>query len=467
MLTTMKAVFDTFGAPIFVPVMLYIIALILKVSPKKAFTSALLAGVGLVGFTMITSSFTPVISPVVQKLVKDIGINLPALDIGWQAVAVVTYSTEIGMIFIGVSLIFQTLLFLSKWTDIFMPSDLWNNYSFMVWGSMIYLLTKNMWLAAGCMLIGNLYILLFAEVLEKRWSTYYNYPNCTITAPHHLGNVPYAIALNWILSKLGADKINLSQETLENKIGFWGEPTTVGFIVGAILGFIGNFKHLNELASWGQIATVAVTTSAVMAIFPKVAGIFASAFAAITEASKKSLKSGNKTRQWYLSVNDALGYGEPSTLITGILMIPLALVLAFILPGNLVLPVMVLTSLPYKSEVNICLTNGNIFKSLIMNAVIFSGELYMASFNAAVFTSVAKSVGVTVPSNTVMVIGFILSNITLGLIYMAFLTQNPIIICAVIVLYFVLYFVIKKNKVQVHEYLERTAEQALQPEVSV
>lgn len=127
------------------------------------------------------------------------------------------------------------------------------------------------------------------------------------------------------------------------------------------------------MSSWGQIVTVAITTSAVMAIFPKVGSIFASSFTAITSASQKSMKSGS--REWYIAVNDALGYGETATLTTGILMIPIALLLAFIIPGNLIVPVMCLTGFAYDSEINIALSNGNIFKALLMNTVIFIGQI--------------------------------------------------------------------------------------------
>ena len=111
------------------------------------------------------------------------GLSKPALDIGWQAVAAVCYSTDLGMMFIGVGLLFQIVLWFGKWTDIFMPSDLWNNYSISVWGSFLFLLTGNMPLAFGLMLFINLVILLIAEAVQKRWSTYYNYPGCAMTAP--------------------------------------------------------------------------------------------------------------------------------------------------------------------------------------------------------------------------------------------------------------------------------------------
>lgn len=460
MWTTLKLIFDTFGNYIFVPVILFFIALLMKAPVKKAFQSAVLAGVGLKGFSFITASFGAILTPLVTQIVTITGIKLPALDIGWQAVASIAYSTQIGMMFIGVGLVFQIILFVIKWTDIFMPSDLWNNYSIIVWGSMLYALTNDLVMAFVLMLFINMVTLLFAEVMQKRWSTYYKYPGTAMTAPHHMGSVPYYLVIDYVLNLFGADKVNLRPESIRAKIGFLGEPMIVGLIVGAFLGIVGNVTNLGTIVAWGQIANVAVTTAAVMAIFPKIAGIFAGAFTTLTEYSKKTVKSSGafKNREIFIAVNDALGYGEAATLTTGLLVIPFAVLIAFILPGNLVIPLMVLPSLPYMVEVPISLSDGNIFKSVIAGTIVFCLQLWMASSNAQVFTQIAREIGFAgIPTDTVLVVGFIVSNLTAGLIFKAFLTQNPIFIGVVMAVYFVAFFLFKKNKPTIQDYLENNA----------
>lgn len=326
-----------------------------------------------------------------QQIVESTGLNLPALDIGWQAVASVAYSTEIGMAFIGVGLLFQIILWLVKVTDIFMPSDLWNNYSIIVWGSMLYQLSQNLVMAFVLMLFINLVTLLIAEVMQKRWSTYYHYPNCAMTAPHHMGDAPMYLVLNILLGKIGLDKVRVDPEAIKKKIGFLGEPMYIGLIVGIILGVVGNITRLNTMAAWGQVANVTVTCAAVMAIFPKIVSLFASGFTALTDYSRKKLKKSKygQNREFIIAVNDALGYGEAATLTTGLLVIPFAVLMAFILPGNVVVPVMVLPSLPYMVEVPVSLSNGNILKSWIMACIVFCAKLAMASYWAATFTEVA------------------------------------------------------------------------------
>jgi len=289
-------IFSTLGAAVFVPIMLFIIALCMGLPKKKAFNSALLCAVGLTGFNLVINSYSGIISPVVNKMVENAGVNLPVLDMGWQSTSVIAYSTNIGLIFIGIAIILQVVLFFAKWTDVFMASDLWNNYSFMVWGSMLYILTKNIWLSLGLMVVQLLYVLLFSEVCAKRWSTYYQYPNCCMTAPHHLEGLPFAILMNWLLGKIGFDKIKINAQSLQKKLGVFGEPMFIGLVVGAIIAMIGNYNELNTLAAWGTISSAAVSTAAIMAVFPKVAGIFASAFTSLTDAYKsKAVKSGGRT----------------------------------------------------------------------------------------------------------------------------------------------------------------------------
>lgn len=455
----LKAFFDTFGNYITVPIIIFLISKIFKAPTKRAFMSAVYVGVGLKGMSFITSAFGGVLSPLITQIVDISGLNLPALDIGWQAVASVAYSTDIGMMFVGVGLIFQILLFLVRWTDIFMPSDLWNNYSIIVWGSVLFHIDGNLTLAFALMLFINLVTLLLAEIVQKRWSTYYNYPGTAMTAPHHMGDVPMYLALDIILSKLGVDRINLRPESIRSKVGFLGEPMYVGLLVGTLLGVLGNITNLGTMSAWGQIANVAVTCSAVMAIFPRVASIFASGFTTITEYSRKTLKNSKygKDREFIIAVNDALGYGEEATLTTGLLVIPMAVFLAFVVPGNIVIPVMVLPSLPYMVEVPVCLSNGNIFKSWVAASIVFVAKMLMASSWAFAFTEIATGVGFEITAGTVMIIGFIMSNVTAGLITYVFLTRNPLYIALTVIAYLVVFVLFKKNKAAVHEFLEKNA----------
>lgn len=460
---TLKLIFDTFANYITVPIIIFVICKIFRTPTKRAFQSAVLVGVGLMGMSFVTTAFGNVLTPLIQRMVEVSGIDKPGLDIGWQAVASVAYSTDIGMMFIGVGLLFQVAVWFLKITDIFMPSDLWNNYSISVWGSFLFLLCGNMPLAFALMFFVNLVTLLIAESVQKRWSTYYGYIGCAMTAPHHNGDAPMYLVLNIIFSKIGLDKIQANPQAIKKKIGFMGEPMYIGLVIGLILGIVGNVDRLATIEAWGNVAQVAVTCAAVMAIFPRIAGMFAAGFGALTEYSHKTLAKSKygKDRQFIVAVNDALGYGEAATLTTGLLVIPFAIAVAFVLPGNVVIPLMVLPSLPYMVEIPVALSNGNVVKALIMAIIVFCAKLLMASYWAEAFTQIAAETGfeaaVEAVASGTFVLGFIMSNCTAGLITMAFLTQNPVIIAAVVAVYVVLFVLFKKNKVRFQDYLEYLA----------
>lgn len=481
-LNTLSGVFGAFGSGIIIPVILFVLSKVMGVDTKKAFNSALLCGVGLTGFNLVINSYSGVIAPVVQSMVDNTGVKLSTIDTGWQSTSIIAYSTTVGVLFIGVAIALQLILFFVGYTDVFMASDLWNNYSFMVWGSMLYALTKNMWLAMALMVVQLFYILLFSEMCALRWGTYYEYDGCCMTAPHHLESFPFAVCMDWILTKLGFNKIKINAAALQKKLGLLGEPMMIGLFVGLIIGLLGMWPYLfggsllpvagtdpveymakgdSIMNAWGRALGVAINTAAIMAVFPKVAAIFASAFTSMSDAYKSRASEAAKERRWFLSVNDACGYGETNTLVTGVLLIPIMLFLSFILQplGNNVLPMADLCALPYMVEVFVCVSNGNIAKSMVMGAIWFGLGLVLFSQLAPTFTEVAIGTGqFTVPEGALNVcsFGIVCHPLMIALFY-AFWKGGIVAIAVVVVLYVVLYIWFRANKQKVYDYLENNA----------
>lgn len=402
----LKAIIDNFGSAIVVPFIIFIIALIFRVKPAKAFLSALYAGVSLEGFSLIIGAYTPIITPLVQNMSKVMsnvtGVELNTFDVGWQATSVVAFATSAGMIYLGLGIALQTVLFLVKWTNIFQPSDLWNNYSYIVWGAMVIFKTHNFALGIACMILLNLYSLLISELIAKRWSKYYNYPNCTIIAMHNVEPAIFAVAIDPILNLFGLNKVKFNPKSIEKKLGFIGEPMTLGFILGGIIGILGNVGKLTSMAGWGSVFTAAIATAAIMAIFPKIASMFAQAFAPITEAARVFMKNSGD-REWYIAVNDAVGYGEPATLTSGLLL--------------------------------------------------------MCTYTAPLFTDVARNAGFAIPAGAAMITSFnILGKPMLGFVFLAFLSGNPLFIGIAVAVYAVAFFIFKTKNAQIVAYLDRQAD---------
>lgn len=460
-LMTMKAIIDNFSSAIIVPIIIFFIALIFRVPPKKAFLSMMNAAVALMGFTLLIGAFTPIISPMIMSMSETMsgitGVALSTFDVGWQATAVVAFATNAGMIYLGLGILLQTVLFLVKWTNIFRPSDLWNNYSYIVWGAMVIYATDNFLLGIACMVLLNLYSLLISELIAKRWSAYYGYPHCTIIAMHNVEPAVFAVLIDPVLNLFRLDKVNLNPKAIEKKIGVFGEPMVIGLFIGMLIGIIGSIGHLDSLKTWGQIFYVAVATCTIMALFPKVAGVFAQAFAPITDAAKKIMGDG-KGRDWYIAVNDAVGYGESATLTSGLLLIPIMVFIATILPGNIVLPVVDLLAIPYMVQGLVSVYKGNMAKIIVAGAIWFSLGLLMCSQTASLFTQVAVSAGFAIPAGAALITSFnILGKPMLGLVFLAFLSQNPFYIGISVAIYAVAYAAFRFKRGAIEDYMEKMA----------
>jgi PTS system galactitol-specific IIC component len=195
-----------------------------------------------------------------------------------------------------------------------------------------------------------------------------------------------------------------------------------------------------------------------MAIFPRVASLFAQAFAPLTEAARKRTVK-NVTDEIYIGINDASGYGESATLITGIILIPLMVLEAAILPGNHTLPLVDLIALPFCVEPIIAVTNGNIFKALISAIIWFGLGLYVSTAVAPVFTQVYSQFATTPLQPGALVTSFgILAKPEVGvLMFLPALNWKWIGLLISLAIYFVMYFFFKRNKAKIHEFMEAQA----------
>ena len=57
----------------------------------------------------------------------------------------------------GICIVLQLVLFVTRYTNVFQAGDLWNNYSYMAWGSMLYILTGNLVMSIVLMILLQLY----------------------------------------------------------------------------------------------------------------------------------------------------------------------------------------------------------------------------------------------------------------------------------------------------------------------
>ncbi|MCQ2569717.1 MAG: PTS galactitol transporter subunit IIC [Limosilactobacillus sp.] len=465
MLVTINQIFTSLGATVIVPVVIFLVAIILKVKFSQALQSALYAGVGLTGFGWVIASFTPVVTKLIRQMVSNLGLDLKVVDLGWQAGSLTAFSSKVGLLFFVVGLGLELLLFISGVTKIMMASNLWNNFGLMIWATVAYQATHNFWLSFGVAVFMLLYTLLLAEIQAKRWSDYYGVPNATVAAVHNIEQVIPAIILDPLWNKLGLNRIQVTPVTLKEKLGIFGELSLLGAGLGLVLGVLANLSRLQTISAWSQITQFMIQLAAVMTIFPLIAGVFAKAFeplaTAINHRAAQTV-TNDGAKRWFLAVDDGIGYGESATLIAGMILIPLMVMVAFVLPGNQTLPVVDLISIPFMIESMVALTNGNLVKVILNSLIWFSLGLYMASYLAPLYTQAVLHYGAALPAGVVLVTSFnLIARPLNGLVLLAFISQQPWLIGLCMVIYLGLLWFVRTHRDNIWQYLDRQAVQNL------
>ena len=466
MLAALQNFCNVFGATIVVPVMIFMVSLFLKVSPKRAFFSALRAGVGLTGFGWIISSFTPLVTKYIQQMVETAGLNLPIVDIGWQTGSLTAFSSSIGLSFFVFGLLIELVLFLVGITRVFVPSNLWNNFGYMIWGTMAYAATGNFALSFAFMVFVLLYSLIMSEVIADRWSDYYGVKNATINSIHNIETLIPALILDPLWNLLGVNKVKLNPESLKTKLGIFGEPMTLGFILGLVIGILGSLKDLASLDAWGGILGFAMSLAAVMTVFPLITGVFASAFGPLAEAVEKNKKQETETaetladkKRWFIAVDDGVGFGEPATIIAGLILVPIMVFLALLLPGNRALPVVDLIAIPFMIEAMIAVSKGNILKAILNGIIWFSLGLYAASALGPIYTEAVQQYGSVLPQGVVLIMSFnLLAHPLTALVFFAWISGNPLLIGATVLVYLFFLFLLRTKRESIYSYLRKMAD---------
>ena len=97
-----------------------------------------------------------------------------------------------------------------------------------------------------------------------------------------------------------------------------------------------------------------------------------------------------------IGMDIALGLGDPCTITTTILTIPLVILFALILPGVRFFPVGLLMSVCYISVLCAMESKGNLFRSVISSTVFCIITMYLAAYVAPGATEMLRGAGVNI-----------------------------------------------------------------------
>ena len=375
------------GASVMMPILFTIIGLCIGLKFGKSLKSGLYVGVGFVGLGIVTALLTNNFGDPLSEISKLYNLQLGVFDMGWPAAAAVAYNTAVGALIIPICLGVNFLMLITKTTRT-VNIDLWNYWHFAFIGAVAYFVMGES-LAWGYFAAIVCYIntLVMADLTASKFQRYYeNMDGISIPQPFCQSFTAFALGINWLLDKIpGFSKLDIDAEGLKKKFGVLGEPLVLGVIVGALIGALAQLDIK-------KILFLGVTMGAVMELIPRITRLFIDGLMPISEKTQEVVKKNFNGKKVYIGMSPALVIGHPTTLVVSLLLIPVTLGLAVILPGNEFLPLASLAGMFYVFVMVLPFTKGNVVKTFIVGLVAVAIGLWFVTDMAPAFTQAAHTV---------------------------------------------------------------------------
>ena len=369
------------GAAVMMPVIFTILGVCIGIKFSKALKSGLLVGVGFVGLSVVTALLTSSLGPALSKMVEIYGLELGIFDMGWPSAAAVAYNTSVGAFIIPVCLGVNLLMLLTKTTRT-VNIDLWNYWHFAFIGAIVYFASDNIFWGFFAAIICYIITLVMADMTAPAFQKFYDkMEGISIPQPFCQSFVP------------GFDKLNIDSEGMKKKFGLMGEPLFLGIVIGCGIGALGCASWKEVLDGIPGILGLGIKMGAVMELIPRITSLFIEGLKPISDATREMIAKKFKGAVGLnIGMSPALVIGHPATLVVSLLLIPVTLLLAVVLPGNEFLPLASLAGMFYVFPLILPITKGNVFKTFIIGFIVLAIGLYFVTDLAPYFTQAAQDV---------------------------------------------------------------------------
>lgn len=375
-----------FGPTVLLPLVLFFLALFFKVKPAKALRSSLIVGIGFVGIYAIFDILTSNVGPAAQAMVERTGISLPVVDLGWPPLAAITWGSPIVPFVIPLTMLINVaMLALNKTRTV--DVDMWNYWHFALAGTLVYYSTGSFVLGLSAAAIAAIVVLKLADWSAPLVAKYFGLEGISLPTLSSVVFFPIGLLFDKIIDKIpGVNRIHIDPENVQKKMGIFGEPMMVGTILGVLLGIIAgyDFKH---------ILLLGISIGGVMFILPRMVRILMEGLLPLSEAIKKYLNAKYPGRDdLFIGLDIAVAVGNPAIISTALILTPISVFIAFLLPGNKVLPLGDLANLAVMASMIVLACRGNIFRAVITAIPVIVADLWIATKIAPFITGMAKDV---------------------------------------------------------------------------
>lgn len=394
MLQTFMTIFMDLGSAVFIPAIIIILGLIVRLKPGKAIISGMTIGIGFIGLNLVTGVLTSTLGPAIELMVERYGLALSIMDLGSGTAGPVAFSTTMGIVVIPIAFGLNLLLVFLGMTRT-LNVDVWNLWQSALIGIMVWGVTDNFLIGVIAMVPSFLIELLLADLAQPLICEFYGLPGVAITHMMALAGLVLAAPLNWIFDRIpGFNKVEVDPEKIQEKFGIIGDPIIIGFVIGVLIGLLAGYDVPGLL-------NLGIEMAAVLKLLPKMVALFMEGLTPIAEATQSFTQKYLGGRTVNIGMDAALTVGNPAVMSTSLLLIPITLLIAVILPGNKILPFGDLPTIVFALALMVAAFRGNVLRSVVGCSIYTVTMLYLATYLAPALTVAYNIAGYDVGSGLI------------------------------------------------------------------
>lgn len=387
------------GVSVMMPIILTLLGTLLGAGFGKSLRAGLTVGVGFIGLNLVINSLLgTTLAPAVQTMVSNYGLSLSIIDVGWPAASAIAMGSTIGAIIIPLGLVVNIVMLITNTTQT-VDVDIWNYWHFAFTGSLVAIATGNMLIGIIAAVVNMVIVFVLGDITAPLIEESLGMPGVSMPHGFTVAYAPIAMAINWVIDKIpGLNKLDLNLEKIQEKFGVLGEPVFIGTVIGIVIGFFAYGFDLKTVLPLG------VSLGAVLVLIPKMAALLMEGLIPISDAATEFIQKHFKSRgKIYIGLDSAVGTGHPTTLAISLILVPCMIILAFIIPGNQVLPFTDLAVAPYMLVLVTPIVKNNGFRGILVGIVVLAVGLLIATNLAPAITAAAAQVGFAMPDGATLI----------------------------------------------------------------
>lgn len=372
------------GASVMLPLVIAILSICVGVKIGKAIRSGLMIGVGFVGLGLIVDMMNAQLGPAAQAMSANFGLSMSVVDMGWPGASPMTWASSIATVAIPLAIAVNLIMIFLKLTKT-VNIDIWNIWHMTFTGAIAYAVTGNFWIG----IVGIIVHAAIAYKLGDLWAPimedYFELDGLTV--PHGTAAylAPIACVVDAIIEKIpGLKNIDITADSLQEKVGVLAEPVVIGAILGAVVGLLAGY----DIAASLQLG---INMSAVMVLMPKVVKCIMDGLLPLSEKAKAILSDKFGDAEFYIGLDPAILLGDPQVVTAGLIFIPLTILIAVIVPGNQVLPFGDLATIGFFIAIATGVHKGNLFRTIISGSFIMYLTIWIANQTIPWVTALATT----------------------------------------------------------------------------